>query len=343
MFSALKYGQGEKGTINIGDVIQTIAVMQFIPRVDYYVDRDRLLSYSTLPQSFLLVTGWFLKDIQYFPPPDNIKPFYIGFHIKNPDMLTPRVIEHFKMYEPIGCRDYFTLELLRSRGISSYFSGCISLTFQNSFVGKRENIYIVDIDKEIIEIIPKDIRDNAIYLSHRNFPNVLYKDFPILFFKRIALKGHLPKMIRNFSRLHGFLKSIRMLTSEKFKKYYPAIWDFPKDVFTLTTILYAHLLLDIYARAKLVITKRIHCALPCLALGTPVILLKTDDVSDPSRLEAYEALAPVYTRDKIEEINWNPKPVDISAHANFLRNICREAVKIKGNPIKAINQLNLFK
>lgn len=32
-------------------------------------------------------------------------------------------------------------------------------------------------------------------------------------------------------------------------------------------------LLDKYSRAKLVITTRIHCALPCLALGTPVILI----------------------------------------------------------------------
>ena len=32
-------------------------------------------------------------------------------------------------------------------------------------------------------------------------------------------------------------------------------------------------LLKKYATAKLVITTRIHCALPCLALGTPVILV----------------------------------------------------------------------
>ena len=32
-------------------------------------------------------------------------------------------------------------------------------------------------------------------------------------------------------------------------------------------------LLDKYARAKLVITKRLHGALPCLAFNTPVILI----------------------------------------------------------------------
>ncbi|HEY0092602.1 MAG TPA: polysaccharide pyruvyl transferase family protein, partial [Flavobacterium sp.] len=36
-------------------------------------------------------------------------------------------------------------------------------------------------------------------------------------------------------------------------------------------------LLNKYARAKLVITSRIHCALPCLAMGTPVIFVNGFD------------------------------------------------------------------
>lgn len=35
----------------------------------------------------------------------------------------------------------------------------------------------------------------------------------------------------------------------------------------------AESLLDLYAGARAVVTTRIHCALPCLALGTPVLLL----------------------------------------------------------------------
>jgi hypothetical protein len=35
----------------------------------------------------------------------------------------------------------------------------------------------------------------------------------------------------------------------------------------------AHALLEIYERAHCVVTTRLHCALPCLALGTPVVLL----------------------------------------------------------------------
>jgi hypothetical protein len=36
----------------------------------------------------------------------------------------------------------------------------------------------------------------------------------------------------------------------------------------------AKALLDRYARASLVITSRIHCALPCLGLGTPVLFIE---------------------------------------------------------------------
>jgi hypothetical protein len=41
-----------------------------------------------------------------------------------------------------------------------------------------------------------------------------------------------------------------------------------------------------YATAKLVITSRIHCALPCLALGTPVIFINAfDSFVDSCRFE----------------------------------------------------------
>lgn len=39
----------------------------------------------------------------------------------------------------------------------------------------------------------------------------------------------------------------------------------------------AERLVGLYAKAKLVITSRIHCALPCLGLETPVIFLEEKD------------------------------------------------------------------
>ena len=46
-------------------------------------------------------------------------------------------------------------------------------------------------------------------------------------------------------------------------------------------------LLECYQKAKCVITTRLHCALPCLALGTPVLLIYKDEDYYKNRMEDY--------------------------------------------------------
>ena len=48
----------------------------------------------------------------------------------------------------------------------------------------------------------------------------------------------------------------------------------------------AQMLLDRYARAKLVITSRLHCALPCVALGTPVRFQNESGIAYSDHLKA---------------------------------------------------------
>lgn len=62
--------------------------------------------------------------------------------------------------------------------------------------------------------------------------------------------------------------------------------------------------------AKLVITSLLHCALPCIAAGIPVIFLQEENLS--YRFSWLEKLIPLYTKDCFEKIDWNPKPIDIS-------------------------------
>lgn len=44
-------------------------------------------------------------------------------------------------------------------------------------------------------------------------------------------------------------------------------------------------LLTIYQNAKAVVTTRLHCAMPCLALGTPVLLLTEDGIAEQGRFD----------------------------------------------------------
>lgn len=72
-------------------------------------------------------------------------------------------------------------------------------------------------------------------------------------------------------------------------------------------------ILKLYAGAKLVITSRLHCALPCLAFGTPCVFLHQNLHSD-TRLADYRSILNGYSSptDKIN-INWeNPEPQDVT-------------------------------
>lgn len=60
--------------------------------------------------------------------------------------------------------------------------------------------------------------------------------------------------------------------------------------------------------ARLVITGRLHIAAPCLAMGIPVILLKKHY---GDRFGFIDRLVPMYTPETFNEIDWNPKPIDI--------------------------------
>lgn len=49
-------------------------------------------------------------------------------------------------------------------------------------------------------------------------------------------------------------------------------------------------LLALYQNASAVITTRLHCSLPCLALGTPVLLLNQDEIAEQGRFEGLFSL-----------------------------------------------------
>lgn len=68
--------------------------------------------------------------------------------------------------------------------------------------------------------------------------------------------------------------------------------------------------------ATLVITALLHCAVPCMAMGIPVILAK-DVVS--YRFGWLEALQHIYTPGEYDKIDWNPKVIDYKHHKERMR------------------------
>ena len=86
----IREGIGRGGIKNIGDFIQSIAQKQFWKGKDNGVIDIERLRYA--PQDIpinVIMNGWFMWDVTSFPPPDNVNPLFISFH------LTPSIEKIF--------------------------------------------------------------------------------------------------------------------------------------------------------------------------------------------------------------------------------------------------------
>jgi len=140
---------------NLGDDIQTVACIDYNKLEDpLLIDRDNMQECKEEVE--LYCNGWLrIKDI-HFPPPPNIHPIYQSIHVTIDSEFTPHVIEHFKKFEPIGCRDLYTLDKLKSLGIEVYYQKCLTLSLKNEFDHRDGRICIVDVRKFPVKIKPAD-------------------------------------------------------------------------------------------------------------------------------------------------------------------------------------------
>lgn len=80
--------------------------------------------------------------------------------------------------------------------------------------------------------------------------------------------------------------------------------------------------------AKLVITSLLHCAIPCLAAGIPVILVKK---KMSYRFAWTEKLLPIYLEDSFSKIDYNAIPVDYEEHKKQLLKVLIERIQGQNN------------
>lgn len=82
-------------------------------------------------------------------------------------------------------------------------------------------------------------------------------------------------------------------------------------------------------RAALVVTSLLHCSIPCMAMGIPVILAK-DLVS--YRFAWVEKLLKIYTPEEYENIDWMPAPVDYEQHKQRMLTFIRHRLEGNNDP-----------
>lgn len=297
-FAVLSYSESE----NLGDEIQSIAAAQFLPRVDTTVDRDHLRQDTAGRTIDAILNGWFLIGEEW-PPPDGLHPLLVSFYAppEHARVYDRRHLEWYRRHEPIGCRSIAAVRGFEAIGVHAYFSGCLSLCLPPAHQERGAEVCIVDCDARLLQrLVPSHVLQRATFLTHVDRTDAHTPWRRVAQRGRRALGQHAPRLAWAMSATYR-----RHRHAERMAR--------------------AHALLARYTGAHLVITGRLHCFLPCLALGTPVLFLHP--TAEAHRFAGLAELGHAYSEhtDRID-MDWNnpaPNPGRHHAIAVALAERCR--------------------
>ena len=253
MKNALLVYNEDQHTYNIGDYVQSLAAEQYFPCIDLYLNREKLAGYNG-ESAKLIMNGWFTHQPDNWAPSRSINPLFISFHINSSAsvrMLSSEGVAYLRRNAPIGCRDWATVRLLKAKGVDAYFSGCLTLTIKRpKNISPEGKIVIVD---------P--------FFDYPSAKQVFASTRTAL---RGFIKGDVFSLMKRRRTLEKIFSPELISSAENITHIYSAGTQSHDEKFDA-----ARRLLVKYANARLVITSRIHCALPCLAMGVPVIFLNS--------------------------------------------------------------------
>lgn len=264
---------------NIGDYVQSIAARQFAGPDAVDIEREAMSDYRGGPTR-LVMNAWFMHHPERFPPSDDIEPLFLSFHVRptiEDAFFTEKAVAYLKAHEPIGCRSTDAVDMMGRHGIKAWFSSCLTLTLGETYRHVAADTPPVFVDpyfrrfgrkKWWVRIPPRLVARIPYVIRHFRVIRKLAQRFRIY----EDWKGNRFSLIRWY------------YASEFYRAYSPAFTDevllsadyvthkvpHPKDVTDSDFYALADSLLHRYERAPFVVTSRLHCTLPCLAMGTPV-------------------------------------------------------------------------
>lgn len=235
-------------TPNLGDEMQSLAVLAHLAHVDEFLDRDRLAECSPEGEVSCVFNSWFMLGSDFRLPCDRLRPIWHGFSGGRRELLQEPWLSYLRDQEPIGCRDLYTTDMLRARGIAADWTGCLTLFLGQRWPraeGRRSGVLFVDVPEAAEAHIPVDVRRRAMRTSSCPAPGVRCR--PLERWAAVAR------------------------------------------------------LVDAIARAELVVTRRLHVALPATSLGTPVVAIPDPAVSlTRERFSGFDTFLPTCYLDKVE-------------------------------------------
>lgn len=277
---------------NIGDYMQSIAAMQFLPQVDTYLEKENICDFQAEEPTKAIMNAWYIWHPENWPPKEEkLIPLMTSVHIM-PAMLEKMLenggLEYFKKHEPIGCRDTNTENMLQSKGIKAFFSGCMTLTLGVKYKKKYQRSGVIFVDPYIPPLHVVD-SDAKIFYWNNAFKSILYFLKNPIKSLRLSKKNIFQHRFRvvslyqaaMFYHAYSELFTDDVLFGAEYLSHMVPVGNHKSQQDWINT---AEALLDKYSHAAYVVTSRIHCALPCLGIDTPVIFTLGDVMKSDKNL-----------------------------------------------------------
>ncbi len=169
-------------SINIGDNLQFMVIDYLYSRCMQNIKDivklriDELKYYQG--EKLILPLNWSLFD-PYFMNGDKIAiseeiiPVFLGMTIESAShkeaYFNDYNIAYLKRYEPIGCRDEYTVSVLRKYHICAYLNGCMTSIFPKRKNRNPDKIFFVDAPIDLQPYIPKEINENYEVLTQQYY------------------------------------------------------------------------------------------------------------------------------------------------------------------------------
>lgn len=263
-----------KRITNIGDDIQAYAVARLLPRVDRMVDRENMHTdahFNNKPTATVMA-AWFMGKKWEWPPADCLRPLFTSFHYTDFEAYPLRYLRSSYEYITGPGADY-----LRSWGPI----GCRDLFTMEQLQARGIEAYF----------------SGCVTLTLPQQPTTADAKKYVC---AVDVTAPVEKKIRQIYEGSGL--EVRKMTHLTTPSDDSKFSDRSKAVEALLTT---------YQNAYCVITRRLHVALPCLAMGTPVILVNNN--MHPSRFRPYSDWIPHMTPEEflerdVADMLLNPKP-----------------------------------
>lgn len=105
----------------------------------------------------------------------NIIPVFLGMTIESASYketyFNDYNIAYLKRYEPIGCRDEHTLNVLRRHHIRGYLNGCMTSAFPKRKGGNQNKIFFVDVPVDLLPYIPDEMKGKFEVMTQQYYFN----------------------------------------------------------------------------------------------------------------------------------------------------------------------------